>query len=72
MASRAQQEVSSFRQCGGVLSRLAYRHAERLGVNVDNLLTRAGLSKAVIEDRSAAIGVPDQIKFVELISRRGD
>ncbi len=49
-----------------MLSRLAYRRAHASGIDADALLRKAGLSKDVIADRNARIGVTNQIKFVEL------
>jgi AraC-like DNA-binding protein len=68
MAGPARKHTSSPRRCGGVLSRVAYRHAVRHGIDVAPLLERAGLTVAAIEDRSATVGVINQIKFVELVA----
>lgn len=68
MASSAKKQVHPLRLCGGMLSRLAYRHAERAGVAVAPLLAQAGLTAAVVGERNARIGVADQIKFVGLVA----
>ncbi|MGA8616192.1 MAG: AraC family transcriptional regulator ligand-binding domain-containing protein [Xanthobacteraceae bacterium] len=51
-----------------MLSRVAYRHALRSGVEVASLLEQAGLTLREIEDRNARIGVVNQIKFVGLVA----
>jgi AraC-like DNA-binding protein len=66
MASSARTHVSSVRRCGGVLSRVACRRAAREGIDVGPLLKQAGLSPEAIADKSAQIGVANQIKFVKL------
>jgi AraC-like DNA-binding protein len=68
MARPARKHPSSSRRCAGVLSRIAYRYAERRGVEVAPLLTQAGLTQRDVEDRSATIGVVNQIKFVDLVA----
>jgi len=68
MARPAKKQSGSSRRCAGVLSRIAYRYAELRGVEVAPLLKQAGLAQELIEDRSAKIGVINQIKFVELIA----
>jgi AraC-like DNA-binding protein len=68
MASSAVKQISSFRRCAGLLSRLAYQRAQREGVAVGPLIEQAGLTTAAIEDRTVPLGVPDQIKFVDLVA----
>lgn len=68
MASSAKKKSSSIRECGGVLSRLVYLRAERQGADVGPLLAQAGMSRAVIDDPNARIGVANQIKFVGLVA----
>ena len=68
MASSAKKKSSSIRECGGVLSRLVYLRAERQGVDVGPLLAQSGMSRAVIDDPNARIGVANQIKFVGLVA----
>jgi AraC-like DNA-binding protein len=55
-------------RCAGVLSRVAYQYAKRHGVDVADLLRQAGLTQEVIADRSARLGVSNQIRFVELVA----
>jgi len=68
MAGSAKQQVHSLRQCGGMISRLAYRRAESAGIDVGPLLADSGLTAAAIENRNARIGVTDQIRFVGLVA----
>src|ERR1700692_4251263 len=68
MASLGNKEIGSFRRCAGILSRVAVRRAKREGVEVGPLLEQAGLTMKAIEDRNAALPVPKQIKFVELVA----
>jgi hypothetical protein len=68
MAGSAAKQIVSIRQCGGVLSRLAYRYAESKGVDTAPLLAKAGLTTAIVDDQNARIGVANQIKFVELVA----
>lgn len=56
------------RRCAGVLSRVAYLHAKRHGVDVEPLIERAGLTVELLDDPSASLGVANQIKFVELVA----
>jgi AraC-like DNA-binding protein len=68
MARTARKQSGSPRRCGGVLSRVAYRHAVRSGIAAAPLLEQAGLTLREIEDRNARIGVVNQIKFVGLVA----
>jgi AraC-like DNA-binding protein len=68
MAGSAAKQSGSIRQCGGVLSRLAYRRAKSEGVDVAPPLAKAGLTTAIIDDQNARVGVANQIKFVELVA----
>jgi AraC-like DNA-binding protein len=70
MARPARKQPGSSQRCAGVLSRIAYRYAARRGVEVAPLLAQAGLTQKDIEDRSATIGVVNQIKFVELVAAK--
>jgi AraC-like DNA-binding protein len=51
-----------------VLSRVAYRHAKRHGIDVLPLVHQAGLTQEAIEDWNATLSVINQIKFVELVA----
>jgi AraC-like DNA-binding protein len=68
MASSAVKQISSFRRCAGVLSRLAYQRAQRDGIDVAPLIETAGLTTAAIEDRNVPLSVPHQIKFLDLVA----
>ena len=50
----------------GLISRLAYARSKRAGIDVTKLLRRAGITLADINDKNVRLGVPQQIKFVEL------
>jgi AraC-like DNA-binding protein len=54
--------------CVGLMSRLAYARAVHEGVNARDLLRRAGLDVAAIEDPEARLSVTGQISFVELVA----
>ncbi len=68
MARPARKQSSPTRRSAGLLSRIAYRHAARRGVDVAPLLEQAGLTREDIENPSTTIGVTNQIKFVELVA----
>ncbi len=70
MARPARKRPDSSRRCAGVLSRIAYRYAASRGIEVAPLLKQAGLTQKDIEDRSATMGVVNQIKFVELVAAK--
>ena len=50
----------------GAITRLAYARAKRMGVDVELLSKKAGLSLHQIEDRGARLKVRDQITFLNL------
>jgi AraC-like DNA-binding protein len=50
----------------GAITRLAYARAKEAGVDVELLSKKAGLTLPQIEDRSARLGVRDQICFLNL------
>jgi AraC-like DNA-binding protein len=68
MAGATRKLPSSPRRCAGVLSRVAYRHAQRQGIDIAPVIERAGLTREALEDRNATLGVVNQIKFVELVA----
>jgi len=68
MAGTAQSQDRSQRRCAGVLSRAAYLHAKRHGIDTEPLIERAGLTTELIADPSARLDVTCQIKFVELVA----
>ena len=50
----------------GGISRLAYKLAQSKGIDLDEQLQKAGITRAQIEDNRATIKVRDQIKFLNL------
>lgn len=48
----------------GGISRLAYKLAQSKGIDLDEQLQKAGITRAQIEDNRATIKVRDQIKFL--------
>jgi AraC-like DNA-binding protein len=58
----------SVQSCGGLISRLAYARALPHVGDMRDLLRRAGLDLADIENSNARFSVASQIKFVELIA----
>src|SRR6202012_5533220 len=68
MASSAGTRGGTVKMCGGVISRLVYARAKHKGIDVAPLLKQAGLTEDVIHDRSASVGVANQIKFVDLVA----
>jgi hypothetical protein len=53
----------------GSPTRLAYARAQAAGIEVGPLLKKAGLTKQQIEDVRTRIGVPCQIRFLNLAAR---
>lgn len=68
MAKPAPKQDRSLRRCAGVLSRVAYLHAKRHGIDTAPLLASAGLTSDLMTDPSARLGVANQIKFVDLVA----
>jgi AraC-like DNA-binding protein len=52
----------------GNIARLAYASARRSGIDANHLLTKAGLSRAQIENPKVGVQVKGQIKFLELVA----
>jgi AraC-like DNA-binding protein len=52
----------------GGISRLAYKHAQALGIDTEAQLQKAGLTREQIENPRAPIKVRDQIKFLNLVA----
>jgi AraC-like DNA-binding protein len=63
------QPIHVVQSCVGLMSRLAYARAVQNGVNARDLLQRAGLDTAAIEDPEARLSVTGQISFVELVAQ---
>src|SRR5262245_59887439 len=59
---------SRFPSASGGIARLAYTHARSIGVEVEPLLTKAGLTVAQIEDRTVRLQVLTQIRFLDLVA----
>ena len=53
---------------GGGISRLAYARARTAALQTEALLSRAGLTTALMEDSRARLKVQNQIRFLELVS----
>ena len=56
----------SFPMATGGITRLAWAHAKREGIDIELLLPKAGLTLQQIDDPSARLNVKTQIKFLEL------
>lgn len=52
----------------GILMRFAYERAQAAGIELEPLLTKAGLSKQQVEDIDARISVERQIRFLNLVA----
>jgi AraC-like DNA-binding protein len=52
----------------GGISRLAYKHAQALGIGLEAQLLKAGLTREQIENPRTPIKVRDQIKFLNLVA----
>ena len=50
----------------GVMTRLAYAHAKKAGIELEPLLKKAALTRHQIEDPAARLRVRDQISFLNL------
>lgn len=72
MASPARKQTATPRRCDGVLSRIAFQHAKRQGINVAPLLQRAGLTIEDIKNRGTRIEVDKQIEFIKLVAEALD
>ena len=62
------QRTDAVQTCGGLISRLAYARALPHVGDMRDLLHRAGLDLAAIENPNARFSVASQIEFVELIA----
>jgi AraC-like DNA-binding protein len=75
LLSPSDKEVTPFSiqpSAVGNIARLAYTLARRKGADVDQLLAKAGLSRAQMSDPSARIQVKGQIKFLDLVAEAID
>jgi AraC-like DNA-binding protein len=55
-------------RAGGLSTRLAYARAKAVGIALDPILNKAGLTKQQVEDPASRIKVHDQIIFVHLVA----
>jgi AraC-like DNA-binding protein len=58
------KRLGSAPSCGGVATRLAYRHARDAGLELGPLLRRAKLTKVLVEQEDARLSVLSQIAFL--------
>src|SRR5262245_10730767 len=54
--------------CSGLLSRLAYKRAQQMGVKVQDALRKAQLTVTEMADREARVAVSNEIRFVRSIA----
>ena len=64
-ALNSEQDLASIPMAGGGLSRLAISRLKSAGVEVTELLRRAGLTPEVIADPQERLSVRSQIKFLD-------
>jgi len=62
------KRLNTIPRAASTISRLAYERAAESGADVDQLLRKAGLSQAQIDDSSARVEVRSQIKFLNLVA----
>ena len=68
MPQSALKKIAALRRCGGLLSRLAYEHGRKEGVDVEVFLRQANLTPREIKNNDIPLGVQNQIKFVDLVA----
>ena len=56
------------RNCGGLITRLAYAKGRAAGIDIGRLLTRVGLTAKEINNKEARLSVKKQIEFVHLVA----
>ena len=56
--------------CSGLLSRLAYRRAQQMGLNVQDALRNAGLTVKEMADQAVHVPVSNEIRFVRSIAEK--
>jgi hypothetical protein len=54
----------------GLLSRLAYKQAQQMGLKVQDALRKAGLTVTEMEDQEARVAISNEIRFVRFITDR--
>lgn len=62
------KKIVTLPRCGGLLSRLAYEHGRKEGIDVKIFLRQAGLTPRDIKSKDSRLRVQDQIKFVALVA----
>ena len=62
------QQFGTVRNCGGLITRLAYAKGRAAGIDIDSLLTRAGLTAKEISSEQPRLSVKKQIEFVDLVA----
>ena len=60
--------VGGLPTASGAITRLAYAHAKKAGVELEPLLKKAGLTIRQIEDPGVRLRVQDQIRFLNLVA----
>ena len=68
MSQSALKKIAALPRCGGLLSRIAYEHGRKEGVDVEVFLRQARLTLHEIRNKDIQLGVQNQIKFVELVA----
>jgi AraC-like DNA-binding protein len=68
MKGRILKQFGTVRNCGGLITRLAYAKGRTAGVDIDRLLTRVGLTAKEINNEEARLSVKKQIEFVDLVA----
>lgn len=69
MPQSALKKIAALRRCGGLLSRLAYEHGRKEGVDVELFLRQARLTPRQVKNKDTHLGVQNQIKFAELVAK---
>jgi AraC-like DNA-binding protein len=64
----ARKRTERMPNASGGISRLAYKLAQSKGIDLEEQLQKAGITRAQIEDARAPIKVRDQIKFLNLVA----
>ena len=68
MKKRALKQFGAVRNCGGLITRLAYEKGRAAGIDIDRLLTRAGLTAKEVNSEQPRLSVKKQIEFVHLVA----
>lgn len=68
MKKRALKQFGAVPNCGGLITRLAYTKGRAAGIDIDRLLTRAGLTAKEVTSEQPRLSVKKQIEFVHLVA----